>query len=237
MSDEIRRIVGRRTLPSSLNRESIEGTIRTLDELLARADQSECPNPIANLSFLHQAKLQAERLLNAGYATAKASVLVPLGMWGLGKGMVFPDLDIRLLGIGRHRFFLFHSALGLVALWKLYKCWLSAERDGGLANTWGGKVINKTTGVLTAGFAMGVGVHLAIDVFQPKAVIFPFIGSLVDGTLLDDNLWLLGNSLYAFKVAGDVFSLVLADEIESAKKFFSRHFAGISSENLQAALK
>jgi hypothetical protein len=41
-----------------------------------------------------------------------------------------------------------------------------------------------------------VGCHLLLDVFQPKAVIFPFFGSLVEGTLVDDNLWLLGNALW-----------------------------------------
>lgn len=73
---------------------------------------------------------------------------------------------------------------------------------------------------------MGVGVHLMIDVFQPKAVIFPFIGSLVSGTLVDDNIWLIGNSLWAFKIGHDLMVLTVADELEIAKAWVKKKFEG-----------
>ena len=38
------------------------------------------------------------------------------------------------------------------------------------------------------GYLVGVGVHLVTDLFQTKTVMFPFIGSLVDGTSVDDRL-------------------------------------------------
>ena len=41
---------------------------------------------------------------------------------------------------------------------------------------------------LVAGIALGVGAHLCQDLFQSQAVKFPFIGSSVDGTLVDDRL-------------------------------------------------
>ncbi len=84
----------------------------------------------------------------------------------LGYGI--PDLDIRLLGIGYHRYFLFHSAF-LPILLAIYT--------------------PKALRTLAAGIALGLGCHLFTDLFQYKAVIFPFIGSLVKGTSLDDRLW------------------------------------------------
>jgi hypothetical protein len=38
------------------------------------------------------------------------------------------------------------------------------------------------------GFSLGLGFHLLEDTFQTKAVMFPVINSLVDGTSLDDRL-------------------------------------------------
>jgi len=42
---------------------------------------------------------------------------------------------------------------------------------------------------IVAGFSVGVGVHLFTDIFQSAAIKFPFIGSLVNGTSVDDRLW------------------------------------------------
>jgi hypothetical protein len=89
----------------------------------------------------------------------------------------FPDLDIRLLGIGNHRYFLFHSAIVPFA------AWVVTHRRGWLLRA------------LSAGIALGVGVHLATDVFQRKAVVFPWAHTLVEGTSVDDRLWEAGNAL------------------------------------------
>ena len=98
----------------------------------------------------------------------------------------FPDWDIRLLGIGKHRYFLFHSSiLPLLALWGSRKI-RNVAVLGFLAMTF------------VVGFLIGVGVHLVTDIFQTKAVMFPFIGSLVDGTSVDDRLWEGGNALVCF---------------------------------------
>jgi hypothetical protein len=88
----------------------------------------------------------------------------------------FPDLDIPLLGIGNHRYFLFHSAIVPIAAWVALR---PARRARGRLIAAG----------LAASFALGVGVHLFTDVFQSKSVVFPFIGTLVRGTSLDDRLW------------------------------------------------
>ncbi|HPQ42430.1 MAG TPA: Era-like GTP-binding protein, partial [bacterium] len=54
-----------------------------------------------------------------------------------------------------------------------------------------------------AGFASGTGVALLFDgIFQGrKAVLFPWIGSLVDTTSLDDRFWLLLNGILCIKIA------------------------------------
>lgn len=104
----------------------------------------------------------------------------------------FPDLDIRLLGIGAHRNFLFHSLL-LVAILFLLVRGLDARK--GLA------VFVMS---IVAGCGLGVGAHLFADVFQSHPVKFPFVGSLVDGTSIDDRLWLglnaLGSALFSFAI-------------------------------------
>ena len=104
----------------------------------------------------------------------------------------FPDLDIRLLGIGRHRYYLFHSAIiPLVGVWVYGKI----RRF---------RIIGFIAAVLATGFLAGVGVHLVTDVFQSTKIYFPFIGSLVKGTSIDDRLWEGGNALVCFGSAWKV---------------------------------
>ena len=100
-----------------------------------------------------------------------------LGIAGYLAFRHFPDLDIRILGIGRHRHFLFHSALlPLVAL-----VWSRRNGSDGMAV--------RLVRAFLAGMCAGIGFHLLLDVFQTKAVMFPFVGSLVDGVSWDDRLW------------------------------------------------
>ena len=106
----------------------------------------------------------------------------------------FPDLDIKLLGIGKHRYFLFHSAIiPLVAVW-LHRKIRSVPVLGIIAVAF------------VVGFLAGVGVHLVTDVFQKTKIYFPFIGTLVDGTSVDDRLWEGGNALLCFGSAWRVGS-------------------------------
>jgi len=88
----------------------------------------------------------------------------------------FPDTDIRLLGIGNHRYFLFHSAI------VPFVVWLAVRKRGWLLLA------------LAAGAAAGVGVHLAMDLFQTKPVVFPWAKTLVYNTSVDDRLWEGGNA-------------------------------------------
>jgi hypothetical protein len=88
-------------------------------------------------------------------------------------------------------------------------------------------------GLFVAAGAFGLGIHLLADgsfgVFDgEKAVVWgiPGIGkieTLVEGTMMDDNLYLLGNSLWAFKIAKDIIVVTYAKELELAKKFVSKY--------------
>ena len=102
----------------------------------------------------------------------------------------FPDIDIKLLGIGRHRYFLFHSAILPLTAARIFR---PLSRSGAL---------RLLLLVLLMGFLTGVGIHLVTDIFQYKAVIFPFIGSLVDGTSADDRIWTAVNAILCFASAG-----------------------------------
>lgn len=220
MSDELTQAIRFSLLPHKLSNESLQNGLLAIDSLID-ADEQRPGGFLTSPAFLQQAKCAARELLHEGYQCAKASVLIPTGLFGLSQGLKFPDRDISLLGIGRHRFFLFHSALGLVALRYFYRQWIEKQNH---PDQWVQRVKWKVTGALLGSFAVGVGVHLAIDVFQPKSVVFPFFGSLVDGTLIDDDIWLIANSLWAFKIAHDVFALSIADELRDAKKFVRAQF-------------
>lgn len=101
----------------------------------------------------------------------------------------FPDFDIRLMGIRAHRNFLFHSAALTLVLFLLV-------RKRNLQ-----RVLWKLAAALVMGVGIGIGVHLFADVFQSAHVLFPFVGSLVDGTSLDDRLWVGVNSLASFSMS------------------------------------
>ncbi|NLV91720.1 MAG: hypothetical protein GX030_04910 [Firmicutes bacterium] len=234
--DWVTRFTAKQRLAGRLTQTSTEkgiAYIETLiDDLLDGDDEAIGPSTIfGDVKRLQELQRELESLVCSTYNLAKMAVLVPSGLWGLSKGLVAPDLDIRLLGIGNHRFFLFHSALGLVALRKLYRMWVQSTEDKN--HLWPYRVVHKVTGTVLGAYAVGVGIHLAVDVFQPKAVIFPFFGSLVKGTLIDDRLWLLGNSLWAFQIANDLFALVLADEVETARTYVAETFRDITGHSFQ----
>lgn len=215
-SNVISKIIETESLPNQYSRNSYESAGKLIDEII----EGNKSSTFFNSDILKRAQTGIHDIFNSGYNITKAGILVPVGLWGLKAGYSFPDMDISLLGIGNHRFFLFHSALGLVALRYFYKQWLLKTNDDRLTS----RVTKKVSGMILGTYALGVGIHLAVDVFQPKSIVFPFFGSLIDGTLIDDNIWLLGNSLWAFKIGHDIITLTLADELETAKKYVRKRF-------------
>ncbi len=109
-------------------------------------------------------------------------------LFGFLLFMRFPDLDIKLLGIGAHRNFLFHSAI-LPALGYFLL------RKSDLRN-----IAIFSVCAFCGGMSFTLGIHFLSDTFQKAAVKFPFFGSLVDGTSIDDRLWLGINSFLCLLV-------------------------------------
>lgn len=150
--------------------------------------------------------------------------LVPtawVGWKAFSAAMALPDKDIALLGIGAHRYFLFHSALGLAGLkWLLVRYQQATETSPYLAH----HVVRRVAAGALGGASLAVGIHLLVDVFEPKAIIFPVVGSLFDGTLIDDRIWLLANSLWCFQIARDALVVALGDDYERLRAWVYRTF-------------
>lgn len=180
-------------------------------------------NPILSNFDFQELRNNFQYYVNLARNFTKMAVIVPVGSALLGSGFKFPDKDISILGIANHRFFLFHSAIGVYILKKVYDNYLlhinSTKKKDNISN-----IVKKAAGTALSGFAAGIGIHLLVDVFQPKSIVFPFIGSLIDGTLIDDNIWLLSNSLYCFKIAKDVFVIAWGDDLEVVKEYVRKNF-------------
>lgn len=92
-------------------------------------------------------------------------------------GTVFPDLDIRLLGIGSHRNPVFHSGMLfflIVVLARRFKSFPAAA--------------------IISGFGLGIGAHLIWDLFDRADVRW-----IPGGTL--DSIWLGVNGLLCILLA------------------------------------
>lgn len=108
-----------------------------------------------------------------GEGTEKAALVGPflLSLIPCYLGTVFPDLDIRYLGIGAHRNFFFHSGILFFLLFFLAK-----RLD----------IFLLTIGI--SGFGIGLGSHLLRDLFD-RANIRGLSGRI------SARLWLGGNGL------------------------------------------
>ena len=132
---------------------------------------------------------------------SNAAVLVPVGLWSFSEAYSFPDMDISILGIGNHRFFLFHSGAAAWVIKRIYEANFGEQTED---EPFGTRIWRKVFGVAAASSVFAIGCHLTIDTLQPKSISFPQIGSLIEGTLVDDNIWLLSNALYCFKVSSSL---------------------------------
>lgn len=127
----------------------------------------------------------------------KILLLIIFSVIGFVLSIRFPDLDISIFGIGLHRFFLFHSAIIPLLLLIISKTIFK---------------LHDTIEMIVIGFlgsfSLGIGIHLFTDLFQTKAIMFPFIGSLVDGTSVDDRIWLIVNILVCLLISGLLYKKV-----------------------------
>lgn len=116
-------------------------------------------------------------LTNVSKSKRQLSLLFLLSLIPCYLGTVFPDLDIKLLGIGGHRNPLFHS--GLLFFFLLF---LMRRHPSILLHT------------LVSGFGVGIASHLLWDLFDYADVRW-----LPGGTL--DRLWLGVNGLLCLILA------------------------------------
>jgi hypothetical protein len=220
----------------------LEGTVRRqqrIQDLGQRAfanalSTSETTEVLAfDHSFYQEVKLRARYWKQRSGVYTKMAILIPTGLFSFSAMYGFPDKDISLLGIGNHRFFLFHSGVAIWIMRKIYEAQLARTGDSRLLRD---RVVNKIAGVAAGSAAFAVGCHLLVDIMQPKSIVFPFIGSLVKGTLVDDDLWLLANGLWCFKMGTDMFSLALGDDLPLVKAYVRRTFLDPIAEGLHDAL-
>lgn len=115
----------------------------------------------------------------------------------------FPDKDITLLGIGKHRHFLFHGSLLPLLLFFLFR-WFK------------GSILF----ILSTGSSLGVGLHLISDIPQNKSISFyPFCNTLIYNTSIDDRAWLAVNIIVCFLIVFLIaFSKKKAIEIKLYKE-------------------
>lgn len=218
--DELGRIISRVSLPGQLSRDvAVGGT--------------QAAGVTFNQTFYEEVRASASYWQERAGHCAKAAVLVPAGLFTLSLGFNFPDHDISILGIGHHRFFLFHSGISVWMMRKVYEAYLARNGDSQQLRD---RVVRKILGVAAGGLAFGVGCHLLIDTIQPKAIVFPFFGSLIDGTMLDDDLWLLGNAVWCYKMSHDLFALALGDDLPKVKAYVQRTFVEPVKEGLLDAV-
>ncbi len=220
MKDEINRIIKRVILPGKISYE-------------VASKSKEISGVTFDASFYEEVRNIAARWQEQAGNYAKAAVLVPAGLFALSAGFHLPDQDISILGIGNHRFFLFHSGISVWMMRKVYEAYLARQGDSQLLRD---RVVRAILGVAAGSLAFGVGCHLVVDTFQPRSIVFPFFGSLVSGTMIDDDLWLLGNAVWCFKMSHDLFALALGDDLPKAKAYVHRTFVEPIKEGLLDAL-
>ena len=162
----------------------------------------------------------------------KSTVILPSLFMGYNLFEGFPDLDISTLGIGQHRYWLLHSGLAAYAIKRLRDI-----ANSHLGDSLPEKVASKALDAFAGGACLGLGLHLMSDFLTPKSVVFPFVGSLVDGTMVDDSVWLLGNSIYCFYVASDIFALGIGKDLDELKNFIWREFGVFKLEQGRKDLK
>ncbi len=223
--DDIERIIKRKTLSSRIVNQSFTDAEKILDNLIEEEMLEPKAGKLISLEYLKKADSELKTHKEMIKAAAVMTVFTPIGLFGFNQGFGSPDLDISMLGIGKHRYFLFHSAIGLAVLRYFYKLYSESDKSN--------EIIKKLGGAILGSYALAVGIHLTIDVFQPKSVVFPFVGSLVNGTLIDDNIWLMGNALWAFKISKDVFILAFGKELDTVKEFVKEKYEGVEKLKIE----
>jgi hypothetical protein len=124
---------------------------------------------------------------------AKA-VAVGSGIKGINMGKGFPDIDIKLFGIGGHRHWTTHSALTSFALYKTVK-WYEKTIEGSMGSGIKRKVLKYVAAPCLAAFSLANAAHLFADMLGAKDVVGWPVGLLLSNSRIKDKVWLGGNAV------------------------------------------
>lgn len=140
---------------------------------------------------------------------------------GICLGGASPDMDIKLLGIGKHRHYAFHSALSTIAVSKLTKilCRLFQAAENYLppeateSDVKFLKFTKTNLELIAFGYSVGVAQHLFVDgaIENTKAVVSPWGNTFIEHTLLDDNIYLMTNAAVACREGTNVLQSDIAN--------------------------
>lgn len=148
MDDTVNRVVRGHYTAKRIAQDSTEDAILIINQLVL--ERCNSGDGRLNVEFLEDV-LAKLRFHGKGLgAVAKMSVLLPVGYRGLISGLKLPDKDIRCLGIGKHRFFLYHSAIGVAILSYLYHQWQQFGSQNILS-----RASRKISGLLLGSCALG----------------------------------------------------------------------------------
>jgi len=178
--------------------------------------------------ILNEAKQFYSKLSPKQKIVFELGVLVPVSVLGFSQGFLVPDLDITMIGIGWHRYFLTHSAVGAYVtkyFFSKYNEFISMKLS---------QTSKRVMGSFLAAGSIGLGIHLLADgsfglLDGEKSIVYGIPGfgkidTLVTNTMVDDNIFLLANSLWAFKIAKDIIVLTFGNDLEVAKNYVNTHF-------------
>ncbi|MGH8580136.1 MAG: hypothetical protein ACREVK_08460 [Gammaproteobacteria bacterium] len=159
--------------------------------------------------------------------SGKALVYFPIFAKGITAGLMLPDLDLCIpgVGIGGHRWAVTHSAFAAYLGREGVKV-ITRYLDGGAAQS----ALKQALVAAGTGFCLGISIHLLKDALwdndQSIRFAFPFLGgpgTLVEGTYVDDDAWLAGNGLFAIKCARDLILFGFGEDFNEARRAFDAY--------------
>lgn len=159
--------------------------------------------------------------------SGKALVYFPVFAKGVTAGLMLPDLDLRIpgVGIGGHRWAVTHSAVAAYLGREGVKL-ITRYLDGKAAQS----ALKQALVAAGTGFCFGISIHLLKDALwdneQCIRFALPFLGgpgTLVEGTYVDDDAWLAGNGLFAIKFARDLIFLGFGEDINEVRHAFANY--------------
>jgi len=132
---------------------------------------------------------------------------------GMGIGKGFPDIDIKLFGIGGHRHWSTHSVLTSLLLYKTVK-WYQKKLMSDKSGEFQKKSLKYIGAPMLAAFSAANAVHLFADMLGAKDVVGWPIGVLLRGGMWKDRIWLGANGIGCLVLAWKFMKITISNEDE-----------------------